>query len=148
MYGDFNSSKAIAKFTRLVKEINLATLCTELTKATFNSELLKLQDVDDDGNLWFITESLDFKNFTISKDDHVRLFFSNTLIPHSISIYGKIKVYTEKTKINDLWTPIALAWKEKMQMDQSLSIIKIMPSNAYYWDNKSEKTITLLDNAI
>jgi general stress protein 26 len=147
MQEDLNNKEAVEKLTTLVKSINVAIFCTELTKAPLQSRPMSVQDVDDEGNLWFISSATSNKNFEILKDDQVQLFFANKSTSEYLSIYGNATIYTDQQKIDELWSPVAKAWFEEGKKDPKVTVIKVTPSDAYYWDTKDGKIISLIKMA-
>lgn len=147
MHENLNNKEAVNKLIELVKDIHVGIFCTELTKIPIQSRPMSVEDVDDQGNLWFISSATSNKNFEILKDDQVQLFFANNSSSQYISIYGHATIYNDQQKIDELWTPIANAWFEEGQRDPNVTIIKVTPSDAYYWDTKDGKIISLLKMA-
>jgi general stress protein 26 len=147
MHKDLNNKEAIDKLISLVKDINVAVFVTELTKTPLQSRPMSVQDIDDQGNLWFISSATSNKNFEILKDDQVQLFFANNSSSQYISIYGTATIYQDQQKIDELWTPVAKAWFEEGKKDPNVTVIKVTPSDAYYWDTKDGKIISLLKMA-
>ena len=147
MNEDLNNKEAVDKLISMVKDINVAIFCTELTKTPLQSRPMSVQDVDDQGNLWFISSSTSNKNFEILKDSQVQLFFANNSSSQYISIYGNATIYKDQDKIDELWSPVIKAWFEDGKNDPRVTVIKVTPSDAYYWDTKDGKIISLLKMA-
>jgi len=135
--------KGISKLKELAEDINICMFCTELTTFPINSRPMSVQEVDDKGNLWFISSSESNKNFEIQEDNRVQLFFSKMADNHYLSVFGNATIYTDREKIEDVWTPIAKAWFEKGKDDPKVTVIKVAPSDAYYWDTKDGKLVAL-----
>jgi len=136
--------KGISKLKELAESINICMFCTELTSLPITSRPMSVQEVDDQGNLWFISSSESNKNFEISEDNRVQLFFSKTADSHYLSVYGNATIYRDREKIDEVWSPIAKAWFEQGKDDPKVTVIKVTPSDAYYWDTKDGKLIALL----
>jgi general stress protein 26 len=147
MNEDLNNKEAIDKLISMVKDIRVAIFCTELTKTPLQSRPMSVQDVDDQGNLWFISSATSNKNFEILKDSQVQLFFANNSSSQYISIYGNATIYKDQEKIDELWSPVIKAWFEDGKNDPRVTVIKVTPSDAYYWDTKDGKIISLLKMA-
>jgi len=143
-YKDLTDEKAVAKLKALAEDINVCMFCTELTELPINTRPMGVQEVDDDGNIWFISSKNSNKNFEIKEDNRVQLIFSKTSSAEYLSVYGTAEIYRDQSKIDDLWTPIAKAWFEQGKEDPDVTVIKVSPSDAYYWDTKDGKIITLL----
>lgn len=136
--------KGISKLKELAESINICMFCTELTHLPITSRPMSVQEVDDKGNLWFISSSESNKNFEILEDNRVQLFFSKTSDSHYLSVFGNATIYKDREKIDEVWSPIAKAWFEQGKDDPKVSVIKVAPSDAYYWDTKDGKLIALL----
>ena len=54
------------------------------------------------------------------------------------------KVIFDQEKIEELWTPIAKVWFIEGKDDPNISIIKVTPTTAYYWDTDESKMINFL----
>jgi len=147
MNENLNNAQAIEKIKAIAGDIKIAVFCTELTQIPIHSRPMSVQDIDEQGNLWFISSMESNKNFEIQKDNQVQLFFSNTSNSQYLSVYGHATIYTDQQKIDELWSPIAKIWFEEGKKDPKVTIIKVAPANAYYWDTKDGKIITLLKMA-
>ena len=66
MNENLNNKEAVNKLIELVKGIHVGIFCTELTKTPIQSRPMSVEDVDDQGNLWFISSATSNKNFEIS----------------------------------------------------------------------------------
>lgn len=144
MNEDLNNDNSIEKLKSIVSDIKIAIFCTELSKTPIQSRPMSVREVDDQGNLWFISSTSSNKNFEIEHDNQVQLFFSNVGASQYLSLYGVATIYKDQQKIDDLWTPIAKAWFEEGIDDIHVSVIKVTPSDVYYWDTKDNKIVTLL----
>mgnify|MGYP006343544411 FL=1 len=137
------SNEAIDKLKSLIDGNKIAIFCTELTKLPIQSRPMAVQEVDDEGNLWFISSENSNKNCEIKKDDDVQLFFSNSANSQFLSFYGHATIYTDPEKIEEIWNPVAKAWFEDGKEDQDISVIKVSPKDVYYWDTKDGKIISI-----
>ena len=141
------SNEAIDKLKSLIDGNKIAIFCTELTKLPIQSRPMAVQEVDDEGNLWFISSENSNKNCEIKKDDDVQLFFSNSANSQFLSFYGHATIYTDPEKIEEIWNPVAKAWFEDGKEDQDISVIKVSPKDVYYWDTKDGKIISIFKMA-
>jgi general stress protein 26 len=46
--------------------------------------------------------------------------------------------------IDEHWKPIAKAWFEEGKDDADVTIIRVQPTDAYYWDTKDGKAVAFL----
>ncbi len=147
-FKDNHKTETIKKLKEIAEDVNICMFCTELNTIPISARPMSVQEVDDHGNLWFISNARSNKNFEIKHDDKVQLFFSKMSNSHYLSVYGTASIYTDKSTIEEHWTPIAKAWFEEGKDDPDVTIIRIEPSYAYYWDTKDGKAVAFLKWAV
>lgn len=138
------NDQAIEKIKELVKDATTCMFVTHLSQQPLSSRPMAAQQVDDEGNIWFLSSKYSEKNSDIEHHDHVQLFFANNSQYKFLSVYGKASIIVDKAKAKELWTPLAKTWFTDGVDDPALTIIKVNPSDAYYWDTKSNKMISLI----
>jgi general stress protein 26 len=74
----------------------------------------------------------------------VQLFFSHPGKNSYLVVNGVAEILQDRNKIDALWTPIAKLWFTKGKEDPSISLIKVTPSSAYYWDTEGSKMVNIL----
>lgn len=145
---NLNNNEAVAKLKELAEDIRVCMFCTELGKVPFSTRPMALQEVDESGNLWFISSAESNKNFEIKADEKVQLLFSKLSDSHFINVFGSAYIYTDKNTIEDKWTPMAKAWFEDGKDDPNVTIIRVAPEDVYYWDTKYGKIVYLIKAAV
>jgi general stress protein 26 len=100
--------------------------------------------VCEEGNIWFFSERGSDKNKDIAADNNVQLFFSHPGKSRYLIVNGEASISLDKEKIEELWTPMAKIWFEEGTDDPDISIIKVTPTSAYYWDTEGNRMINLL----
>lgn len=141
---DLERDKAIKKMQELVKHNKLCLFGTRLDDIPIEVRPMSTQDVDNDGNFWFLSGHSSNKNFELSHDSRVQLFYSNTGDAEYLTVFGHAEEIRNKDYINDLWSPIAKAWFKEGKNDPDLTVIKVAPELAYYWDTKNSKMVSLM----
>jgi general stress protein 26 len=136
------NQEAIAKLKELAEDIKTCMFCTELSQRPFPTRPMVLQEVDDQGNLWFLSSAKSNKNFEIKEDNDVQLIFAKNEDIHFLSIYGQATIYKDKAHIDQVWNPVAKAWFEEGKDDPEVTVIKVTPTDAYYWDTKYGKMVS------
>lgn len=147
-YKDLFSAEAVAKIKEIAEDIKVCMFFTELSSRPVPVRPMSVLEVDDNGNLWFLSSKNSNKNIEIKHDDDVQLIFADNADFEFLSVYGKAVIYTDKRHIDDIWIPIAKTWFEEGKDDPNATVIKVVPSDAYYWDTKSGKMITMLKYAL
>ena len=142
---DLNNKEAIDKLKSLVEDITICLFCTDLkTDDGSTCRPMSAIKVCDQGNIWFFSEKDSDKNKAIANDKNVQLFFSHPAKSSYLVVNGEAEIIFDKTKIDELWTPVAKIWFKEGKDDPTISIIKVKPSNAYYWDTDGNQMINLL----
>lgn len=136
------NKEAREKMTSLVDDIEIAMLVTDLGSKPLSAVPMTTKKVDEEGNIWFLSSNNSEHNTNINKDADVQLLYSDTSDMEFISIYGKASISTDKPLLKNLYSKIDDAWFDGAE-DPNLTAIKVTPQEAYYWDTKKNKYVTL-----
>lgn len=139
---NLTSKEAIKKMTTLVEDIKTAMLLTDLKKQPISAIPMTTKEVDEDGSIWFLSGLNSEHNSNIVKNPQAQLLYSDPSGMEFISIYGMATIITDSERLKDLYSSIDDAWFEGVD-DPNLTAIKITPKEAYYWDTKENKYISL-----
>ena len=143
--GNLNQKEAIDKLKSLVDDIMVCLFCTNLkTDDGSTCRPMSVIKVCDQGNIWFFSEKSSDKNKAITSDKNVQLFFSHPAKSSYLVVNGEAEIILDKIKIEELWTPVAKIWFKEGKDDPNISIIKVTPKIAYYWDTDGSKMINFL----
>lgn len=145
---DLSQQDAVKKLKELSEKASTCMFCTNLTNLPFHTRPMSLQECDEDGNLWFISDTASNKNFEIQEDKRVQLLFMNNSDYEYLSVYGEAFIYKDKATIEEKWSPMAKAWFMEGKDDSNVSIIRVAPESCYYWDTKAGKIVSLFSFAI
>jgi general stress protein 26 len=142
---NLNNKEAIDKLKSLVNDIMICLFCTDLkTDDGATCCPMTAIKVCDHGNIWFFSEKSSTKNKAIVEDKNVQLFFSHPGKGSYLIVNGEAEIIFDKTIIEELWTPVAKIWFKEGKYDPTISIIKVKPTTAYYWDTDGNRMIDLL----
>jgi general stress protein 26 len=136
--------EAIEKMKELVKHNDICLFSTQINYSPLHTRPMSTQRVDDEGNFWFLSSDDSDKNSEIMDDSQVQLFYSNPAKSEYMTVYGRASVSRDKNKIDELWTSIAKAWFKAGKDDPRITVIKIKPEEAYYWDTRSNKMVSMI----
>ncbi|MCW3104822.1 MAG: ral stress protein [Bacteroidetes bacterium] len=139
--------EAIEKMKKLAEDINICMFCTG-SKLPFETRPMATQQVDSDGNFWFLSDSSSDKNMEIKEGTDVQLIYAKPGDSHFMSVAGKAIVLKDKPVIEGLWTPMAKAWFKGGVDDPNLTAICVKPEDAYYWDTENGKMVSLVKIAV
>lgn len=141
---DLSHSEAIEKIREIVDHTNICMFTTHLDKTPLPTRPMATQKVDDEGSIWFLSDSESEKNLEIENDSRVQLIYANVSKSEYMTVYGHAIITKDRAKIEEMWTPMAKAWFKGGKDDPTLSIIQVIPDNAYYWDTRNSKMISFL----
>ncbi|MEO5599802.1 MAG: pyridoxamine 5'-phosphate oxidase family protein [Cyclobacteriaceae bacterium] len=137
-------NEAVAKIQELVKHNGICMFTSSIGEVPLQTRPMSTQEVDDDGNFWFFSSKESHKNSELSDDPRVQLLFANTSQSEFLTVYGQAIILHDRKKIEEMWSPIVKAWFQEGKDDPDLTLIKVVPESAYYWDSKDNKMISLL----
>lgn len=138
------SAEAIEKIKELGKAARTCMFISSLAEVPLNSRPMSVQEIEDDGSIWFFSDKNSPKNSEIEADNRVQLFFANNANSEFLSVYGIAEISTDQNKIDELWSKWVKAWFPEGKEDPAVSLIKIKPESGYYWDTKHGKMVSLI----
>jgi general stress protein 26 len=141
---DLSSREGLAKMKELAESAKICHFVTGLATKPLSSRPMATQEVDDEGNFWFLSKKSSNKNDEIDDDPEVQLFYSNTGSSEYLAVFGYAEIVKDKSKLEELWSPFAKAWFTEGKDDPEISIIRVRPVDAYYWDTKNNKLVSLI----
>ncbi len=138
-----NRDEAIKKLKDLVEGIDFCMLTT-LDGGYLRSRPMSTQQFEFDGDLWFFTSDNTHKMDEINADDRVNVAYSKPDDNCYVSVSGSAEMVKDRTKIEELWSPILKAWFPEGLDDPHLCLLKVSVEQAEYWDAPSSKIVQLV----
>jgi general stress protein 26 len=139
---------AVKKLKELATSAENCFFCTNIkTGLPLSVRPMSVLQVDDAGNLWFMSQNDSNKNSEISTDPFTHLFFQENKNSGFLNIYGISEVVKDQAKIDELWNPLLKVWFQEGKDDPKISLIKVEPTNVYYWDTVHGEAIAFLKMA-
>jgi general stress protein 26 len=138
------TTDAIKKMKELAEKINICMFCTNVDSQPFETRPMGTQKVDDLGNFWFFSAADSHKNEEIKDKQHVHLIYADPGSSEYMNVCGQATVSRDRQKIEELWNDFAKAWFKGGKDDPNLTVVKVTPTKAYYWDTKYGKAATML----
>lgn len=140
---NLSSKEAIEKIKELANE-ETCHFCTYGGMYEITARPMFTQKVDDDGCLWFFSGKDSNKNREITANNEIQLLFGNPAKSNYLSVAGEASIVEDQKKINELYTPYVKAWFQGGKDDPNISLIKVRPTDAYYWDTKHGKMVSFI----
>jgi len=141
--------EAIKKIKELIDKNSNCFFCTHSSNGLpMAVRPMSVQQLDDQGNFWFLSSNDSHKNAEIQQDDIVQLLFQGSKHSDFLSVYGHATISKDRSKIKELWEPLIKTWFTDGVDDPRITVIKVAPSEGYYWDTKHGNMIAFMKIAI
>lgn len=141
---NLHNQEAINKLKEMVDKIDIGMMCSFASESDYPHAVpMSRQEVDEEGNIWFLfsSESETYQNF--QKNNKATLLYAHTGDYNFLSINGTAAISQDQERIDKYWNKMIEAWFEKGKEDPRIRVLKITPHEAHYWDNKSNKLVTI-----
>ncbi len=145
---NLSGTAAAKKIREIAKAARICLFGTCPGKHPLDVVPMAVQEVDDAGNLIFLSGRSSEKNKHIAADPRVQLFFANVGDSDYLSINGVATITDAKAERDRYWTPIAKNWFHGGVDDPEVTVIKITPAEGYYWDTAHGKTVAMLKTVV
>ena len=134
---DLHGEKALRKMKELIGKTGTCFFCTcGGSSVSQGSRPMSVQQLDDTGNLWFLSADDSHKNQELTVDPSVKLYFQGSAHSDFLVLSGTATISRDKAKIKELWEPIIKTWFTEGVDDPRITAIKVVPREGYYWDTK------------
>lgn len=139
---NLNDAEARKKLRKLADDIKFCMMVTGLGKIPLNAVPMTTKKIDGDGNFWFLSAKESEHNRNIVEKNQVQLLYSKPSDMEFVSVFGTAEVVTDRAIIEELYSKMSDTWFDGVD-DPSATAIRFVPQEAYYWDSKSNKYISL-----
>ena len=132
----------VEKIKEMAKKAGSCFFCTNIKSGqAFETRPMAAEQIDDEGNFWFLSANDSHKNEEIEHDPFVHLLFQGSKHSDFLSIYGIATITEDRNIIKELWEPLLKVWFTEGEDDPRISVIKVEPTEGYYWDNRHGNAI-------
>ena len=144
-FKNLNGPEAITKLKELAEDAKTCFFCSNIkTGLPVSARPMTVQEVDDDGNLWFMFANDSETYLELQHEPLVQLFFQGSKYSDYLNVYGIASIVDEKAKIKQFWKPMLEVWFTEGEDDPRIALIKLEPTEAYYWDNKHGNAVAFI----
>jgi general stress protein 26 len=140
-YETLAADEAISKIKEIVEKAQTCFFCTTLPDGQTHSRPMSVQQVDDEGNLWFLSAEDSHKNMEVTLEPTVKLYFQGSTHSDFLELTGHAHISRDRQKIKELWEFVIKTWFTEGIDDPRITVIKITPTEGYYWDTKHGNAI-------
>lgn len=136
--------EAIEKLKDMVDKIDMGMMGTYQEGSEFIYAVpMSRQEVDEQGNIWYLLSSESETYHNLEKNKNVSILFSDTSNFNFLSLNGQAEISQDQARIDKYWNKMVEVWFEKGREDPRIRVLKVVPSEAHYWDNKTNKLVTM-----
>jgi len=125
----------------LIKSTRLAMLTSVDADGRLVSKPMATQDVEFDGDVWFVAERDSHKVANIGRNPQVNVAFSGS--GSWVSLSGAASVVDDPARLEEFWSTFTDAWMEGGPENPNNILIKVDASSAEYWDTPGSKVVQL-----
>src|SRR4051794_17602948 len=96
-FENLQGTEASKKIKELAEKASTCFFCTNInTGKPFSTRPMSVQEVDDNGVLWFLSANDSHKNSHLSTDPTVQLLFQGSDYSDFLNLYGTATISTDK----------------------------------------------------
>lgn len=132
--GEPDAGAKLEKVRALIDGIEIAMLTLIEDGVPRSLPMYTQKNAQFDGTLWFLTSRASRKVHDIEDDAHVGLSYADPRTSRYVSISGRATVLRDQAKIDELWSPLYLAWWPAGREDPDIALLKVEVDRAEYWD--------------
>lgn len=125
---------AIVQLRDQLKSIRFGMLTSLGGEGDLYSRPMTLQELDDNGSLWFFTSDDQPLAHQLSVNPQANITFSEPAKDLYISLAGEASLLKDRGRAQQLWSPAVAAWYPGGIDDPHLTLIRFDTSTAEIWD--------------
>lgn len=144
MEKNLSNRESLAKFKKLVEEIRICMFITNTAGDQEHTRPMATIEVEDNGTLWFYTDVRSLKVEEVNSQQAVHLVYAHPGKESYLDVWGSAEIVTDRQLVVDKWSPIVKAWFPDGVNDPNLSLLRIQPVEAYFWEAETGKMVHFL----
>lgn len=140
---NLHNDNAKKKIKEMAEDIDFTMMATNLKQTPLHMVPMSTKKVDEHGNIWFLSNKNSTHNQNLMNDPNLHLIYADKSDMQFLNVYGMATISTDRGVIDELYGKTDDAWFEGKE-DPNITAISVKPTEAYYWDPKSNKLISLV----
>jgi general stress protein 26 len=138
-----SSDEATAKVAGLIKGIRVAMLTSIDPQGRLVSRPMATQDVEFDGDVWFIAERSAEHTLNLRSRPQVNVAFAGS--SSWVSLAGTAEVVDDPARLEEYWNTFTDAWMEGGPDNPENILIHVHADTAEYWDSPGSKVTQVVN---
>lgn len=135
----------ISKVTEIINGSRIGTITTINDNGALVSRPLAVQDVRDDGDMWFFTSANSSQVVHIRANPAVNVSFGKGT--EWVSVAGTAEVVADRRLIHEMWNQAVEAWFPDGPDTPEVVLLRIGSDSAGYWTSPGGAAATVPGNA-
>jgi general stress protein 26 len=137
-----SDTESISKVTDIINDSHIGMFTTINEQGALVSRPLAVQDVKDDGDMWFFTSANTSQVAHIKANPAVNVSFGQRT--EWVSVAGTAEVVTDRQLIHDLWNQMVEAWFPDGPDTPEVVLLHVDSDSAEYWTSPGGTAATVL----
>ena len=139
---DTQKNDGMKKIADLIEGVGAGMLTTPASDGALRSRPMMPLQMDQNGSLWFFTKSSESEKEAAA--GHLNLSFADPKNGTFVSLSGRSMLVHDRSKIDELWSPLLKAWFPSGKDDPSLALLRVDVDGGEYWDSSSSSMVRFL----
>ena len=123
------------KLKDVIDGMDTAMFTTMTADGRLVSRPLRMQEIDEDGAMWFVTDRDSHKADELRVHPQVNVVFAAPADNTYVSVSGQASVLFDKARLHDLWSPAMMVFYPDGLDDPDLCVVRVEMESAEYWDS-------------
>jgi general stress protein 26 len=132
----------ISKVTDIINDSHIGMFTTINEEGALVSRPLAVQDVKDDGDMWFFTGEGTSQVAHIGADPRVNVSFGKNT--EWVSVAGTAEVVRDRATIREMWNQTVEAWFPDGPDTPEVVLLRVNSDSAEYWTSPGGTAATVL----
>ena len=137
-----SDAENISKVTDIINDSRIGMFTTVNEEGALVSRPLAVQDVKDDGDMWFFTSATTSQVAHVRAHPGVNVSFGKGT--EWVSVAGTAEVVTDRQKIHELWNQMVEAWFPDGPDTPEVVLLHVDSDSAEYWTSPGGTAATVL----
>ena len=137
-----SDAESISKVTDIINDSHIGMFTTINEAGALVSRPLAVQEVKDDGDMWFFTSSTTSQVAHIRANPAVNVSFGKRT--EWVSVAGTAEVVTDRQLIHDMWNQVVEAWFPDGPDTPEVVLLHVDSDSAEYWTSPGGTAATVL----